>query len=114
MSPAALLEPVREHLTALREHGFETNWHELSAYPALSLSADTALSKLMVELTGQDTLAAVSFGTEAGLFQQAGIDAIICGPGEISRAHRPNEYIEAEELKACQTMIESLGACLIS
>lgn len=114
MSPAALLEPVREHLTALREHGFETNWHELSAYPALSLSADTALSKLMAELTGQDTLAAVSFGTEAGLFQQAGIDAIICGPGEISRAHRPNEYIEAEELKACQTMIESLGACLIS
>ncbi|WP_343315855.1 acetylornithine deacetylase [Brucella sp. BE17] len=108
-SPIALLEPVKEELLALRADGFEVHWYEVSAYPALSLSRESALSQLMVELTGQETLAAVSYGTEAGLFQQAGIDAIICGPGDIGRAHRPNEYIEMSELHACQKMIDDLG-----
>lgn len=112
ISPTALLEPVKEQLLALRANGFDVHWHELSAYPALSLSDETALSQLLAELTGQETLAAVSYGTEAGLFQQAGIDAIICGPGDIGRAHRPNEYIEINELHACQKMIEDLGTRL--
>ena len=114
ISPIALLEPVKEQLLAQRADGFDVHWHELSAYPALSLSAESALSQLMVELTRQETLAAVSYGTEAGLFQQAGIDAIICGPGDISRAHRPNEFIEISELHTCQKMIEDLGARLTS
>ena len=57
-------------------------------------------------------LPAVSYGTEAGLYQQAGIDAIICGPGDIGRAHKPDEYIETTELVACQSLIEDLGARL--
>ncbi|MFS2327512.1 acetylornithine deacetylase [Brucella sp. H1_1004] len=114
ISSTELLEPVKAELFALRDRGYEVLWHELSAYPALSLLDDSALSQLMVELTGQDTLAAVSYGTEAGLFQRAGIDAIICGPGDISRAHRPNEYIEINELHACQKMIENLASRLTS
>lgn len=111
-SPVALLEPVREELLSLRAQGFEVHWHELSAYPALSLPETSDLAGLLVELTGQECKGAVSYGTEAGLYQQAGIDAIICGPGEIGRAHRPNEYIEIAELHACQTMIEKLGTRL--
>ncbi len=111
-SPLSLLEPVKAHLEALRSESFETAWRELSAYPALSLAADSPLAVLMTELTGKESLAAVSYGTEAGLYQQAGIDAIICGPGDISRAHRPNEYITVGELYACQQMIEALGARL--
>ncbi|ASY57763.1 Acetylornithine deacetylase [Sinorhizobium sp. CCBAU 05631] len=61
------------------------------------------------QLTGHEPLAAVSYGTEAGLYQEAGIDAIICGPGNIDRAHRPNEYIETGELAGCQKMVEDLG-----
>ncbi|UXN58528.1 acetylornithine deacetylase [Phyllobacterium zundukense] len=112
VSPRLLLKEVKEQLFALRERGYEVVWHELSAYPALSLPREAKLAMLMVELTGKETLPAVSYGTEAGLYQQAGIDAIICGPGDISRAHRPNEYIELDELKACQKMIEDLGARL--
>jgi acetylornithine deacetylase len=112
VSPLRLLEPVRSQLLALRGEGFEVAWHELSAYPGLSLAADSALAGLMVELTGRPTLAAVSYGTEAGLFQQAGIDAIICGPGDIARAHRADEYIQTSELAACQQMIAQLGARL--
>jgi acetylornithine deacetylase len=112
VSPSRLLEPVRSRLLALRDQGFDVNWHELSAYPGLSLPADSALAGLMVELTGRPALAAVSYGTEAGLYQQAGIDSIICGPGDIGRAHRADEYIEIDELAACQQMIEHLGARL--
>jgi acetylornithine deacetylase len=111
-SPLLLLEPVKRHLEALRVENFNTTWYELSAYPALSLAADSPLAVLMTELTGKETLAAVSYGTEAGLYQQAGIDAIICGPGDIGRAHRPNEYITIGELHACQSMVAALGARL--
>lgn len=112
VSPSRLLEPVKARLVALRERGFDVMWRELSAYPALSLAQTSPLATLLAELTGRAPLAAVSYGTEAGLYQQAGIDAIICGPGDIARAHRPNEYIEIAELAACRTMIEDLGTRL--
>lgn len=112
VSPVALLEPVKARLLALRDSGFEVTWQELSAYPALATASGSALAGLLTDLTGQDPLGAVSYGTEAGLFQQAGIEAIICGPGEIGRAHRPDEFIKTGELAACQRMIEALGARL--
>ena len=110
--PASLLEPVKDRLQALRDSGFEVVWQELSSYPALAMVGDSDLAGLLVQLTGQDPISAVSYGTEAGLFQKAGIDAIICGPGEIGRAHRPNEFIDLGELLDCQKTIEALGARL--
>ncbi|PDT04382.1 acetylornithine deacetylase [Rhizobium chutanense] len=112
ISPLSLLTPVRARLAALREQGFEVGWQELSAYPGLALAESSELATLLRDLTGQEPLAAVSYGTEAGLYQQAGIDSIICGPGDIGRAHRPDEYIEIGELAACRTMIEKLGTHL--
>ncbi|MBB2834167.1 UNVERIFIED_ORG: acetylornithine deacetylase [Rhizobium esperanzae] len=109
VDPAALLAPLRAAAEALPPLGFEVEWRELSAYPALSLAADAPLARLLGELTGIEPLAAVSYGTEAGLFQRAGIDAIICGPGDIGRAHRPDEFILASELVACQAMVEALA-----
>ena len=110
--PAALLEPVRAFTRTLSARGIEVEWEPLSSYPALSLPADDPLSALLEQLTGKPSLGAVSFGTEAGLYQEAGIASIICGPGDIGRAHKPNEYILLDELMACQTLIEALGASL--
>jgi acetylornithine deacetylase len=112
VSPTALLEPIKAALIALGESGYETGWRELATYPGLSLATDSALASLLADLTQQQVLPAVSYGTEAGLYQQAGIDAIICGPGDIGRAHKPDEYIETTELVACQLLIENLGARL--
>ncbi|NTZ91116.1 acetylornithine deacetylase [Agrobacterium tumefaciens] len=109
VSPLALLEPVRSAVEALAAKGVDIEWTPMSAYPALSLPADAPLALLLEELTGTPNLAAVSYGTEAGLFQAAGIDAIICGPGDIGRAHKPDEFITAAELSACQSMLETLG-----
>lgn len=111
-TPSMLLDPIKSALLGLRDGGFEVAWNDLSTYPGLSLAEESELASLLADLTGQGTLAAVSYGTEAGLYQQSGIDAIICGPGDIGRAHRPNEYIELGELAVCQEMIESLGSRL--
>ena len=107
VSPAALLEPVREALEALRGDGFETGWQTIASYPALSLPAAAPIAGMLAAITGE-ALAAVSYGTEAGLYQGAGIDAIICGPGDIARAHKPDEYITGAELAACVAMLERL------
>lgn len=110
VAPASLLAPIRASAEALTARGFGVEWTEMSAYPALSLAADAPLAALMRELTGKEPPAAVSYGTEAGLYQAAGVDAIICGPGDIGRAHKPNEFILESELAACQQMIAALGA----
>ncbi|MDX8468460.1 acetylornithine deacetylase [Mesorhizobium sp. VK23B] len=110
IDPASLLAPVKAQAEALAVDGFRIEWTPMSAYPALSLPLSAALATLLRELTGEAPLAAVSYGTEAGLYQAAGFDAIICGPGDIGRAHKPDEYILADELAACQRMIEALGA----
>ncbi|MDS7594716.1 acetylornithine deacetylase [Agrobacterium tumefaciens] len=110
VSPTALLEPIRAAVETLAANGIDIEWTPMSDYPALSLAAGSPLVALVEELTRCASLAAVSYGTEAGLFQAAGIDAIICGPGDIGRAHKPNEFITAGELAACQSMVEALGA----
>jgi acetylornithine deacetylase len=112
VDPTGLLSPVRVAAEAMAAQGLGVEWQMLSAYPALALSRAAPLAGLVAELAGREPLAAVSYGTEAGLYQKAGIDAIICGPGDIARAHRPDEYILAGELAACQTMIEALGSRL--
>jgi len=109
VDPTSLLAPVKATVEALAARGLDAEWAPMSAYPALSLAADATLATLMQELTGEAPLAAVSYGTEAGLYQQAGIDAIICGPGDIDRAHKPDEFILTSELAACQRMMEALG-----
>lgn len=107
--PGALLEPIRAVVTELEAKGFGVDWEVLSDYPALGLAADAPLVRLFEELTGSPVIDAVSYGTEAGLFQAAGIDAIICGPGDISRTHKPDEFVERGELVACVAMIEALA-----
>ncbi|CDX24329.1 Acetylornithine deacetylase [Mesorhizobium sp. ORS 3324] len=109
VDPASLLAPVKATAEVCAAEGFLVEWTPVSAYPALSLPQEAALAGLLHELTGEAPLAAVSYGTEAGLYQAAGFDAIICGPGDIGRAHKPDEYILASELTACQRMIAALG-----
>ena len=59
-------------------------------------------------LTGANTTTTVSFASEAGLYQQAGIPAIVCGPGSIDVAHKPDEFITRAELADGQTFLHRL------
>uniref|UniRef100_A0A9E7ZTJ7 Acetylornithine deacetylase n=1 Tax=Bosea sp. NBC_00436 TaxID=2969620 RepID=A0A9E7ZTJ7_9HYPH len=60
------------------------------------------------QLAGTRTGAAVSFNTEAGLFQSAGFSTALCGPGSMEQAHKPDEFIEISQIAACHAMIERL------
>ena len=63
---------------------------------------------LVCNLTGDNEKNTMSFGTEAGLFQNSGISTVICGPGSIKQAHTVDEYITFDQLKKCLTMLVSL------
>ena len=69
----------------------------------------SAALDLMRELLGTEKTGVVPFGTEAGLYQMAGIPAVVCGPGTIEVAHQPDEYVGLEQLEACLDMMERLG-----
>ncbi|MHC0052611.1 acetylornithine deacetylase [Actibacterium sp. D379-3] len=67
-----------------------------------------AARALLAKLTGQNSSHTVPFGTEAGLFQALGCSAVVCGPGSIRQAHRPDEYIALDQLSQCLDMLARL------
>ena len=64
--------------------------------------------ELVSSLTGDNSREVVSFGTEAGLFQEIGISTVVCGPGSIEQAHKVDEYIILDELKKCLNLLEGI------
>ena len=64
--------------------------------------------ELISSLTGDNSRQVVSFGTEAGLFQEIGISTVVCGPGSIEQAHKIDEYVSFNELKLCLKMLIDL------
>ena len=52
----------------------------------------------------------VAFGTEAGLFKNAGIPTVVCGPGSIQQAHQPDEYVTLEQLARCELFLQGLAS----
>ena len=59
-------------------------------------------------LTGDNSKEVVSFGTEAGLFQEIGISTVVCGPGSIEQAHKVDEFITLEQIKKCLLLLENI------
>ena len=67
---------------------------------------------ILMELTGATEAGLVPFGTEAGIFQAMGMSAVICGPGSIEQAHKPDEFVTVAQLSECLGMLERLSARL--
>jgi acetylornithine deacetylase len=76
--------------------------------PGLSMSETDALTSLAQALSRNPSTAKVAYLTEGGLFQQAGIPAIVCGPGSIEQAHRPDEYVTLAQVALCESFMEQL------
>ncbi|MBW8355011.1 MAG: acetylornithine deacetylase [Pseudomonas sp.] len=81
----------------------------LSAYPGLATAADSEAAELLALLSGSRAFGTVAFGTEGGLFHQAGIPTVVCGPGSMDQGHKPDEFISLEQLHACDAMLLRLG-----
>ncbi len=76
--------------------------------PALEPEEDGEAETLVRQITGDNASHKVSYGTEAGQFQQAGYSAVICGPGDIAQAHQPNEFIEVSQFNAGHDFMRKL------
>ncbi len=82
------------------------------AAPGLEASEEAAITGLVRALTRDKATRKVAYATEAGLFQGIGIPTVVCGPGHIMQAHKPDEYVALDQLAACETFLRRVGRSL--
>ena len=97
-------------LTKIRETSTdcEININIIASTPALKYKKNSEAEILSRSITGDNQIRSVSFAAEAGQFQEAKMETIICGPGSIEQAHQPDEYIKKEQIILCQGFISKL------
>ena len=115
VDPNTLLDELQHYVTEKLEPemhevatdaGFE--WIATSRAPGLDTDKDADIVRLAQTLTGANTSGKIAFGTEGGLFSDAGMPAVVCGPGSIEQAHKPNEWIELDQIAQCERFVERL------
>jgi acetylornithine deacetylase len=107
-----LVEHARTFEPAMRrvapEAGFR--FDTICEIPSFLGSASDAVTRLAQRLSGERRTTQVAFGTEAGIFKEAGIPTVVCGPGSIAQAHQPDEFISLEQLARCEAFVSGLAA----
>ena len=101
-----VLEPEMQAVAP--EAGFE--FQDRGEFAGLDTALDAEVTLLAKRLSGRNNHSKVAYGTEGGLFAQAGIPTIVCGPGNIDQAHKADEFIAVSELEACGTFLDRLIA----
>jgi acetylornithine deacetylase len=98
-------QPAMKKIAPDAGFSFET----ICEVPAFLGSAGDAVTQLAQRLAGTRETTLVAFGTEAGLFKDAGIPTVVCGPGSINQAHQPDEFVSLEQLARCQAFMQGLA-----
>ena len=102
---------AHEIADAARERfaGARLEFEPLVSYPGLDTAPDAEIVAFVKSLTGANATTKISFGTEGGLYRQRlGVPSVVCGPGAIAVAHKPDEYVEAAQLDACSAFLSRL------
>ena len=81
----------------------------ISTLPGMDTHDGSDIAALAHACNGHAAVGKVSFGTEAALFQHAGIATVICGPGHIEQAHQPNEWVSIAQLARCEAFMRELA-----
>ena len=116
--PATLLAEVERHVRETLEPEMKAidpatgfTIEKISSIPGLDTDPGDEVVTFAKALAERNDHGKVAFGTEAGLFQQrAGIPTVVCGPGSIDQAHKPNEFIALDQVKKCEQFMERLMA----
>ncbi len=101
---AASLEPAMRAVEPTAGFSFE----RFASMPAFQARADEPAARLAAQLAGTEQTTLVAFGTEAGLFQRAGMSTVVCGPGSIQQAHQPDEFVSLAQLARCEAFLRRL------
>lgn len=84
--------------------------HEIvNNVPALMPQDGSPAEELVLALARRNETEAVSYGTEGGVFQQAGVPAVVCGPGDILQAHKADEFVSRQQLASCMAFLQRLA-----
>jgi acetylornithine deacetylase len=113
-SPEALYQEIRAYAELLAKEmqaadptaGIDLKW--VSQTIGLAAAESDAIVQWAMQLSGNHSVGKVSYGTEAGLFQQMGVPSVICGPGDIAQAHSPNEFVALEQLAQCEAFVNRI------
>jgi acetylornithine deacetylase len=106
LAHARALEPAMQKVAPEAGFRFET----ICEIPSFLGSAEDAVTRLALQLSGERLTTLVAFGTEAGLFKGAGIPTVVCGPGSITQAHQPDEYVSLEQLARAESFVRGLAS----
>ncbi len=98
------LEPKMKSVHADTGFSFE----EISAFPGLAGDEDAEVTQAAKAASGGNATGKVAFGTEAGLFEASGIPTVICGPGDIDQAHKPDEFVALAQIAQCEQFLRRL------
>jgi acetylornithine deacetylase len=113
-SPEAVYQEIRARAESLAremqavdpQSGIDLEW--VSQTVGLAAAETDAIVRWALHLSRNTQTGKVSYGTEAGLFQKMGVPSVICGPGDIAQAHRPNEFVALEQLAQCERFVERI------
>jgi acetylornithine deacetylase len=98
---------ARSFHTEAMDSGIE--FEVTNEYPPLDTPPDSDVVALVAALTGEHERIKVGFGSEGGLFsERLGVPTVVCGPGSIDQAHKPDEFIERDQLRRCDAMMDAL------
>jgi acetylornithine deacetylase len=104
---SAAEEIARSYRSVFSAARFE--FMDLQSYPAMNTPVDSEAVKFIHALTGGNSTGKITFGTEGGLFQKTlGTPAVVCGPGNIAVAHKPDEHVSDAQLAQCDRMLDRL------
>jgi acetylornithine deacetylase len=113
-SPDALYQEIRTYAETLEAEmrrsdensGIDLQW--MSQTAGLAAAETDAIVQWAMQLSRNSTVGKVCYGTEAGLFQKMGVPTVICGPGDIAEAHRPNEFVALDQLAQCESFMDRI------
>lgn len=99
-----------ELLPAMREvaASSDISFQPLSQYPGLLTDPQSDFARWLAQWSGNEAFTTVAFGTEGGIFDEAGVATLICGPGSMDQGHKPDEYVSVEQLERCMQMLANL------
>lgn len=109
---------IEELLPKMRavQPGTDIRLEPLNAYPGLATDAGSDAARLIAMISGTTEDAGefgtVAFGTEGGLFDAAGIPAVVCGPGSMDQGHKPDEFVTLDQIACCDAMMARLANLL--
>lgn len=89
--------------------GADITTEVLAEVEGLEPTDENEAREIMIELTGHNETDLVAFGTEAGIFTELGMSAVVCGPGSIQQAHKADEYVPLAQMQHCLDMLGRLG-----